>query len=203
MKCFTFFFLPLSDQLELCICTALTMRLHFRRLVIAIVIISIILIISIYSYGKYHYRWKSPTHMIGRLNVKQIELPRQTWRSDSIFWDGNSGVRKLSPKSEKVKVIDRDAVLRFGLIQQQDSDKSDLKWANLTNYQKEYIIDKDLLMAELVNYNLNIHQSDRIPLDRDVPDSRPQGYVVICEFHHHHHHHSCMDSVLQNFKNSD
>lgn len=75
--------------------------------------------------------------------------------------------------------VSQNSVLRFGFVQSEMVDETFKVQNNLTVEERRNFLDKELLMAELVNYNMNIHQSDRIPLNRDVPDSRPLGYVFL------------------------
>ncbi|BFZ07652.1 hypothetical protein BsWGS_10691 [Bradybaena similaris] len=147
------------------------MRLHLRRMVITlfILIISIYVFYTVYSYGSKHF-WKLRRKRIPSIANRDVSLT--VWNAGSMFWDGNIGVRKLPPGMTSVS---QNSVLRFGFVQAELVDETFKVQNNLTMEERRNFLDKELLMAELVKYNMNIHQSDRIPLNRDVPDSRPQG----------------------------
>ncbi|KAI8784594.1 inactive polypeptide N-acetylgalactosaminyltransferase protein 5 [Biomphalaria glabrata] len=128
------------------------MRLHFRRifymicLVLACICITSTIYITLFS--KKSRRFRVVPEYMREVNhaKKSLVIANQ----EPLYWDLTSETNKLV---EKLKAI------------------------NLTN-DKEYKMDfgpDDLTQAFQKNYNLNIFKSDKIPLNRDVPDSRPRG----------------------------
>ncbi|XP_005094680.1 inactive polypeptide N-acetylgalactosaminyltransferase-like protein 5 [Aplysia californica] len=155
------------------------MRVHPRRLILVAAAAALCLLCGIIVYTRTRVSSTRLTNSIqGKLQFRQVEVKSFfNPKSSDIFWTQHSGIQRkpisklrgkisgdFSADTSNMEVDTEDEV-----EMQNKSHGADLEWSALMDSQR-----MDVQTAR-EKFNLNIQTSDMIPLNREVPDSRPKG----------------------------